>query len=412
MTLRCLVLTLAALAPSWPIQAHDWPQFLGPGGQGRTRAKNLPLTWSEDSPNIAWKVDISGLGWSSPVVQGEQVWLTTADEEGPALRAICVDAKTGQVLHNLIVFERPASSRIHSKNSFASPTPIVAGDRVFVHFGAYGTACLLAPSGQEPRIVWRKQLSYNQVHGPGGSPLLYNGLLIINCDGSDVAYVIALDAQTGEERWCAERPENSGNKFAFCTPAVVEDGGRVQVVSPGAGCVVSYDPQTGRELWSVDYPGGYSVVPRPAYGQGLVFLSSGYERPTLYAIKINGQGNVTESHVAWTLNRNAPHNPSPLLVDNELYVVSDNGVAMCLDAQSGKIHWQRRLGGNFSASPVYGDGKIYFLNETGVATVIAPGKEYQQLATNTLPGRTLATPALIDGALFLRTDRRLYRTHP
>ncbi len=403
-----LAIAWAVLAP-WTASGQDWPQFLGPGGQGRAEVKGLPTTWSEGSANLAWKADITGLGWSSPVVQGERVWLTTAAEEGRSLRAICLDARTGRELHNLAVFDRPESSRVHSKNSHASPTPVIAGDRVFLHYGTYGTACLSIAAEQTPRILWRKQLAYQPVHGPGGSPLLFHDLLIVNCDGGDAAFVTALDAKTGEARWRADRPDNPDKKFAFSTPVAIDVDGTAQIVSAGAGSVMSYDPHTGREIWRVNYPGGYSVVPRPAFGHGMVFVSSGYDRPTLYAIRADGQGNVTETHVAWTLNRNAPHNPSPLLVGDELYVVSDHGVAMCVDARSGEVHWQQRLGGNFSASPVYGDGKIYFLNEAGATTVIAPGKKYQELAVNTLPGRTLATPALVQGAVFLRTDQHLYR---
>ena len=403
MTIFRTVVLLSFVAA--PAGAVDWPQFRGPDGQGRSAARDLPATWSEGSPNVAWKAPIRGLGWSSPAILGNRLWVTAAEDGGKSLRAICLDVKTGDEIYNLEVFHQENPGGVHTKNSYASPTPIVTGERVVVHFGAFGTACL-SPQG---KVLWRRQLEYNHVHGPGGSPLLHGDLLIVNCDGGDSAFVAALDASSGEERWRTDRPENPDKKFAFSTPLPIEVNGAVQIVSAGAGGVAAYDPLTGREVWRVDYPGGYSVVPRPAFAHGLVYVSSGYDRPVLYAIRADGQGNVTDTHVAWTLEKNAPLNPSPLVVGDELYVVSDQGVALCVDARSGEQHWQKRLGGNFSASPLYGDGKIYFLNETGETTVIAPGKDYEELAVNALPGRTLASPATIDGALFLRTDTHVYR---
>lgn len=385
--------------------AQDWTQFRGPGGQGRADVRRLPVAWSESAANVAWKAPIEGWGWSSPVLEGDRLWLTSATEEGRSLRALCLDVQTGREIINVEAMRQEAPRRVHSKNNHASPTPVIDGDRVFVHFGAAGTACV----SQEGKVLWRQQLRYEPVHGPGGSPVLHAGLLFVNCDGGDVQYVAALDAETGAIRWKSDRPENRSKAFAFSTPLVIDVNGQSQLVSAGAGSVVSYDPRTGEEIWRVDYPGGYSVVPRPVYGHGLVFLSTGYDRPALMAIRAEGRGNVTETHVAWTASRNAPHNPSPLLVGDELYFVSDGGVATCVDARTGEAHWQKRLGGNFSASPVFGAGKIYFFNETGVATVAAPGREFEELAVNKLPGRTLATPALAEGALYLRTESHLYR---
>jgi outer membrane protein assembly factor BamB len=389
----------------FPAAAQDWPEFLGPDGQGRADVRDLPVEWSEGSANIVWKTPVRGLGWSSPVVHGNELWVTTADEEGRSLRAVCLDVRDGRQLRDVEVFRQEKPGAVHTKNSHASPTPVLRGERVFVHFGAFGTACL----SREGKVLWRRKLEYNQVHGPGGSPLLVGDLLIINCDGGDAAYVAALDAASGEVQWRSDRPENPNKKFAFSTPLPVTTNGKTQVVSAGAGGVASYDPHTGAEVWRVDYPGGYSVVPRPAFANGLVFVSSGYDDPVLYAIRAGGTGNVTETRVEWTFDRSAPRNASPLVVGDEIYLVSDGGVAVCLDARSGELHWQKRLGGNFSASPVYGDGKIYFQNETGQTTVLAPGTEYQELAVNSLPGRTLATPALLNGAVILRTDTHLYR---
>jgi len=401
-----VTLFLTLVCASGFLSAQDWPQFRGPGGQGHSSVKNLPLRWSNDSENIRWKSELKGLGWSSPSVKGEQVWLTTATDEGTSLWAICLELDSGRTIHEVEVFRPENPGRVHTKNSYSSPTPVIHGDLVFVHFGNLGTACL----STDGKIIWKTRMQYNHVHGPGGSPVVFEDLLILSCDGARDQFVVALDQATGRERWRTNRPENPARKkFAFSTPTLIESDGKTQVVSAGAGHVVSYDPASGREIWHAAYPDGYSVVPRPVFGHGLVFVSSSYDRPKLYAIRPDGRGDVTESHVEWTLNRGAPHNPSPLLVGDELYVVSDRGIAICVDAHTGKQHWQERLGGNFSASPLYAAGRIYFLNEAGVTTVIKPGTTYQELAKNEIDGRTLASLTPVEGALLLRTDTQLFR---
>lgn len=401
-----VTLFLALAYSSSFLSSQDWPQFRGPGGQGHSSVKNLPLRWSDDSENIRWKSEIKGLGWSSPSVRGEQIWLTTATDDGASLWAICLDLDSGRTIHEVDVFQPENPGRVHTKNSYSSPTPVLHGDRVFVHFGNLGTACL----STDGKINWKTRMQYNHVHGPGGSPVVFEDLLILSCDGARDQFVVALDQATGRERWRTDRPANpASKKFAFSTPTLIEVDGETQIVSAGAGHVVSYDPASGRELWHVAYPEGYSVVPRPVFGHGLIFVSSGYDRPTIYAIRADGRGDVTDSHVVWTLDRGAPRNVSPLLVGDELYLVSDRGVATCVDAHTGKQHWQERLGGNFSASPLYAAGRIYFLNEAGVTTVIKPGTTYQELAKNEIDGRTLASLSPVEGALLLRTNTQLFR---
>ena len=394
------VLLLAALL------AQDWPQFRGPEGQGLSKVTTAPLKWSESSENIKWKLPIEGLGWSSPVILGTQLWLTTATEGGKSLRAICVDASAGKILHNVEVFRVETPGPSHKKNSFASPTPVLDKDRVYVHFGSNGTACL----SSDGKILWKQVLKYNPVHGCGSSPALVGDLLVISCDGVADPFLIALDRRTGSPRWKTPRdPSNEPKKFSFCTPLPIEVGKSLEVVSPYAGGVTSYDPASGRPIWTVKYPGGYSIVPRPVYGQGLVYLSTGFDRPTLLAIKVDGKGDVTDTHVVWKLEKGAPLDPSPLLVGDELYVVSDQGVASCVDARTGKLHWQERLGGAYSASPLYSAGKIYFQTEDGVTFVVKADRTYTPLAKNEIKGRTFASPAPIEGALFLRSDTQLYR---
>ena len=408
---RCLLVLLCVVCVS-KTQAADWPQFRGPGGQGHSDATNLPLTWSE-TENITWKVPVAGLGWSSPAIQGDQIWITTAIDEGKKLHAIALDRATGKTLHDVTVFEIAEPGPVHSKNSHASPTPLIEGDRVYVHYGAHGTACLKT----DGTVVWKTQdLKHDHRHGPGGSPVIFEDLLILNCDGSDIQFVVALDKNTGEIRWKKKREHigedrltgKSNVPMSYTTPLLTEINGTIQLLSSGADSIVSYNPRNGEEYWWFRYD-GYSNVPRPVVGKGLVFISSGYDRPEFYAVKVDGTGDVTESHLGWNMKKAAPLNPSPLLVGDELYLVSDNGIATCLDAVSGTQHWQERIGGNFSASPTLADGKIYLLDEEGKTTVIAPGKKYEVLATNTLEGRTLATPAMVDHSVFLRTDTHLYR---
>ena len=399
------------LVASFTLLAADWPQFRGPGGQGHTEAANLPTEWSA-TKNVVWKQDIPGSGWSSPVVVGGKVFLTSAvpidDSKDLSLRALCLDAASGKILWNNEVFRQVANDapRIHGKNSHASPTPVVEGGRLYVHFGHQGTACLDLAG----KILWtNRELKYAPVHGNGGSPVLADGLLVFSTDGANARQVIALDAKTGKLKWRTKRTGTSSQPFSFSTPLVIEVAGKKQVISPASGMVGAYDLTTGAEVWKVRYT-GYSVIPRPVFGHGMVFLSTGYDSASVVAIKADGKGDVTDTHIAWTLKDGAPHTPSLLLVGEELFMSSDGGFASGVDAKKGTVHWKKRLGGNgYSASPIYADGKVWFLSEDGVGTVVKASTTYEQVARNPLGERTLASYAAIDGALFLRSESRLYR---
>lgn len=381
--------------------AGDSPQFRGIDGQGHSDETNLPVTWSE-TENIRWKSNLPGLGWSTPSIVGNQIWLTTAIDEGKSLHVIRIDRDSGAITHDQEIFHHDEPGPIHKKNSYASPSVLIEGDRAFVHFGRLGTACL----DLELNVIWKTELKYEHRHGPAGSPVLFADLLIISCDGTDVQFITALDKRTGKEVWKTTRD----GKMAYSTPLIINVDGKPQVVSSGGEWANSYDPLTGREIWRFHYPAGFSNVPRPVYGHGRVFVSSGYNKPIFYAIRPNGEGDITESHLAWKLDRGAPLNPSPLIIGDEIYLVADNGVVTCLDVVSGEQHWQKRLGGNFTPSPLYADGRIYILDEDGKCYVIAPSKaDYEELAVNELPGRTLASIASADQSLFLRTDTALYR---
>ena len=404
MRIRTLACTgAAALLLAAPAAASDWPEFRGPDGQGHSAESGLPAEWGEDR-NVEWKAPVPGRGWSTPVVVDGRIWLTTGTTDGGGvLRLLAFDAGSGEETLNVEVFRTEDESSPNPKNSLASPTPIVDGDRVYVHFGSYGTAAV-STAGE---ILWTARFPYVTQHGYGGSPILYDDLLILNGDGYDVAFVLALDARTGEVRWKADREEPVSQ--AYSTPLAINVDGQDQIVSVAAFRASAHDPATGAELWRVRYGRGFSNVPRPVYGNGLVFIATGFQTPSMLAVRADGSGDVTDTHVAWTLRRGAPHTPSPLLVGNELYMVSDYGVLTCIDAESGEVHWQHRIGGNYSASPVFADGRIYLQSEEGKTTVIAPGTTYSELAVNQLDGSTLASMAVADGSVFLRTDSHLYR---
>ena len=384
---------------------QEWPQFRGPTGQGHSSEREIPLEWS-DTRNVAWKVPVRGRGWSSPVVSNGRVWITTsvAESGGASLRALAFDVESGRELLNVEVFRLSNANLKNPKNSHASPTPIIDGDRVYVHFGGEGTAALDASSGA---TIWARKFPYASQHGSGGSAALHNDLLIFSGDGHYEAWVIALDKRTGDVKWKTERRKPFDQ--AYTTPLVISVGGRDQVVSVGAYRAAAYDAVTGREIWMVRYEEGFSNVPRPVFAHGLVYITTGFFQPAVLAVRPDGKGDVTGTHIAWSTTRGAPFTPSPIVVGDELYVISDLGVLSCLDAKTGKLHWQERLGGNHSASPIFAGGRIYFLSEEGAATVITPGTTFQKVAVNEVNGATLASMAVADRSIFIRSLTHLYR---
>jgi outer membrane protein assembly factor BamB len=395
----------------WAALADDvWPQFRGPDGQGHASATRLPTEWSE-SENVAWKTALPGSGHSSPVIGRGLVWLTYALEEGKSLWVAAIDVKTGRIVREIEVLRTDAALPANGKNSHASPTAVLDGDRVYVHFGSSGTACVSTVDG---KTLWTNQdLQVDHQEGPGSSPILWRDLLIVHCDGRDHQYIAALDKQTGKLAWKTERsgetPPISDFRKAFCTPLVIDAAAGPLLISPAAQRLFAYDPATGEERWKIQYSPGFSNVPRPIFGDGLLYICTGYMKPELWAIRPDGQGDVTATNVVWKVTQHVPANPSPLLAGNELYLVSDAGIATCLDAKTGKECWRQRLGGSFSASPLYAAGKVYFFGEGGETTVVEAGRTFKQLAKNKLDAGFMASPAAIDGALILRTRTHLYR---
>ena len=393
--------------------AEDWPEFRGKTGQGLYAGKPLPLHFGLEK-NLVWKAAVPGRGWSSPIVDGKRIYLTTAvvtDEvkDHVSLRAMCLDAETGKTIWDHEVFQQNGETApmIHEKNSHASPTPIANDRRLYVHFGHQGTACL----DLDGKIIWtNRELTYDPKHGNGGSPVLYGDKLIFSADGNDLQFVAALDAATGTIVWKTDRriDKTREYQFAFGTPLVINAAGKEQIISQGSGVVNSFDPKTGKELWRVRY-GGWSVIPRPLFGHGLVYVCTGFVRGQLLAIRPDGSGDVTDSHIVWKFERAVPNTPSPLLVGNEIYLIGDGGVAACLDAKSGKMHWQERISGTYSASPIHANGRIYCLSESGTVTVLEAGTQFKILSKNELKERALASFAAVDGSLYVRTAGHLFR---
>ena len=439
-TAKCRVVVcqlVAALVLGWggqAVQAEGWSQWRGPAGDGHApQAHDLPRTWSE-TENVVWKREIPGKGWSSPVIDGGQIWLTTAVESelsaeekerrlasipnagtlelsGPvSLRAICLAQATGEVLHDVELFLIDEPQPIHKLNSYASPSPVLANGMLFCHFGDFGTAAIDAATGKKR---WANRLlRLNHENGPGSTPVVWNDRLIVHCDGSDVQFVAALDTATGELAWKTPRSgelrDDPQLKKAYGTPLIITHGGQDLVISPGADWVYAYDPADGRELWKVSYGVlGFSIVPRPVAAGDMLFLSTSFMQPELLALKLAGAESPPQ--IVWREKRGGPTMPSPLVVASELYMVSEKGVASCLDVQSGENRWTERLGGNFSSSPLFADGLIYMANRDGETFVLKPGRDFALEATNQLGGSIMASPVAVGSSLYIRTEHGLYR---
>jgi len=422
---NCCYLIACFLLLAQSVARPDWPEFRGPRGTGQAsgpagkKPTGLPLRWSE-TENVKWKTPIPHRGWSTPVVMGGQVWLTTATPDGHDFFALCVEADTGRVRFNQKLFHADTPEPLgNSVNCYASPSPVIEPGRVYVHFGSYGTACLDTATGQ---VLWeRRDLACRHFRGPGSSPILFQDLLILTMDGVDLQYLVALDKKSGRTVWKTDRttewndlgpngrPIAEGDmRKAFSTPLVIEVNGKSQMISAGSKATYGYDPRSGRELWKVSVP-GYSSSARPVFGHRLAFITSGFGQTELLALRVDGRGDVTDTHVAWRTNRGVPRMPSPLLADDLLFMVSDSGVVTCLEAVTGKEVWKQRLGGEFAASLLYADGRVYCFNQEGETTVLKAARTYEVLARNTLASGFMASPAASGQALFLRTKTHLYR---
>ena len=430
LTILCLFATVFA-----GFSNADWPQFRGPNGQGTIAEAKIPLTWSE-TEHVAWSAAVAGKGWSSPVVLGDQIWLTTGVESPPSpeqieqrfkesglaaedfkrrqvagnlsLRAVCFDLASGKLQHDIELIQTDRPAAIHTGNSYASATPVIEPGRLYCHF-AQGTCCLDIEAG---RVLWKREFAVDYSVGCGSSPMVHGDLLVVPCDGIDQQFVVALDKHTGKTVWQTPRPPiraaDGQQKKAYSTPLLVEHDGREQLIIPGAQWVISYEPATGRELWRVDHGVGFSNVPRPIFGHGMVFICTGFGSKELWAIRVDGEGDVTSTHVAWKQNSQIPTNSSPVLVDDMIFLVSDVGIAGCFDVKTGEQVWKQRIGMNFSASPIAVGNRVYFFSHEGEIITIAAAREYQELARGRIDGQIMASPAVLKDRLILRSDTKLY----
>ncbi len=399
----------------------DWPEFRGPHGDGHASGTGFPLHWSETN-NVKWKTAIPFKGWSAPVVMGDQVWVSTATEDGHDYYAICVDAKTGKIRFNEQVFHTEHPEPLGngaSMNSFATPSCFIEPGRVFVHFGSLGTACLDTHNG---KVLWKRDdLPCRHYRGASSSPISYENLLILTMDGADLQYHVALDKKTGATVWKTNRSvvwndesvpgpmaRDGDLRKAHSTPLIVTAAGKSQMLSSGAKAAYGYDPKTGHELWKVQY-NDWSVAPRPLFDGKLAFFVTGLTKAELWGVKTDGQGDVTDTHVVWKLKTHIGKYASPLLVDGLIYTAAAESFISCIDAATGQMVWTERVEGKFAASPIYADGRLYFFNQEGTTTVLEPGRTFKTLATNTLDDGFMASPAASGKALYLRTKTHLYR---
>ncbi len=417
--MKKLIPVILAACSVIAMAADNWPQFRGPDGTGHSDAKDLPTEWSE-TKNIVWKTEIHDRGWSSPVIFGKQVWLTSASKDGRQLFAICLDRDTGKVIRDIKLFDVTQPQYAHPFNTYASPTPVIEQGRVYITFGSPGTACI---DTKTFKVIWeRRDFECNHFRGSGSSPIIFRDMLLMHFDGSDHQFVVALNKNTGKTIWRTERsidfqdldkngkPAAEGDlRKAFSTPHVVELNGRWEMISLGAKAAYGYDPFTGKELWRVEERGQHSASTRPVLGHGMIFYPTGFSNGQLYAVRTGGNGLVTDTHVAWRVKRGASNKPSILLIDDLIYMIGDTGIASCVEAKTGEIVWQQRIGGEYSASPVYADGKIWLFSEEGKTTAFKPGRTFEKLAENNLDEGFLASPAIAGKAFFLRTRTHLYR---
>ena len=412
-----LILTsclLGALGSPCPVAAAEaWPQMRGPTAQGLSDAKGLPVTWSERE-HIAWKTAIAGEGWSSPVIGTDAIYLTGALDDGRSLHAYRIDLASGTVVWDVEVFTNSVVPAKHARNTHASPTPVVNGDRLYVHFGAMGTACLAIDDG---KTLWaNRDLKVDHEVGAGGSPILYRDELLLSCDGIDAQYGVALDARTGTIRWRSDRSAverlakvSASLRKSFSTPLVVSVDGQDQAITIGAERLYAHDPLTGKEVWYIDFT-GFSNATMPVSDGKMLILNTAFANSQLWGIRLGGaSGDVTASHVAWKVKFSSLSQPSPILFDGRVYVVNDSGILLCLNVDTGKEIYKERLGSDFAASPILADGRLYFFDARGKATVVQAGATFTALATNTLDAGCMASPAVVGRSLIVRTRTHLYR---
>ena len=413
---------LLSIGYAEPTLKDQWPEFRGPNGNGIVVGeRGLPTTWSEEK-NIAWKTKIDGKAWSSPVVWDDQIWITNSSADGKLMEGICINKKDGKIKYRLSLFSNETVEPLgNNVNSYGSPSPVIEKDAVYIHFGSYGTTAIDTNSGKE---IWKRtDLECRHFRGPGSSPIIFQDMLILTMDGDDFQYVIALDKKTGKTKWKTERStkwddvEPDGKirgdgdlRKAYTTPTFMKVSGKTIMISPGAKSCFAYNPINGKELWNITYS-GYSNASRTVIYKDNAIINSGYGKPHLISVKIDpsAAGDISGTHINWDIFKRVPKRSSPIIVGDQLYMTTDEGILTCLDAKTGESNWSDRMPGHYSASPIFADGKLYFFSEMGHCYVIAPGGDYNLISKNKLDSGFMASPAISGKAIYARSKTHLYR---
>lgn len=393
--------------------AVDWPAYRGPAGQGVSDAKNVPTEWSTEK-NVVWKTEIPGRGWSSPLLIDGKIVLTTAMEETVNdlhdLKVLMLDAVTGDIVWLKTVLHATIAEGEdrHPKNSLASPTPAIDEGVIYAHFGHMGTVALDFDTGE---VLWKRKISYTAKNGAGGSPVVVGDLLVFTTDSVEEPVVTALFKDTGKIAWRTTRSHQVQNNFSHGTPLVIENHGRMEIISPGSGMVGAYRPEDGKELWLVRYPMGFSMSTRPILVDGVLYMGTGFSRPSLYAIRVDGAtGDLTDTHVKWMYRKSMPKTPSPNFVNGNVITLEDGGRLQSLDSETGELRWMEPLKGKFSASPVQVGDLLYCVSEEGLCCVIRVRDDGCEIISEIEMGEeTLASPAIVDNTIYLRTRHHLWK---
>jgi len=417
--LNCICISIIVFNPIVVIaQQSNWTQFRGTNLDGISLDTEVPIVWS-DTTNVLWKTQIRGKGWSSPVVYGDQVWVTTATVDGKEMSGVCVDFKSGKVLFDILLFKQDSVYAKHSINTYATPTPCIENGFVYLNFGSTGTACVNTVDG---KITWKRDdFKVEHVQGTGSSPMLYKDLLILHYEGTDRQFIVALNKKTGETIWQTERPKECYEKLepigkkAYVTPIVVNIMGRDLLISNGAAVCIAYDPLSGKEIWRV-VQGEDSTIAMPITENGIVYFYTSFVTPVegekfveLLAVDPSGKGDITKTNVLWRFKGPILQLLTPLVKDGIIYTVDSRNNLIAIDAKTGESLYTKRLKNKYNSSPVYAAGRIYFTSVKGETLVLKEGRTLEILAQNQLPGELYATPAIANNSLIIRNESTLYR---
>ncbi len=400
-------------------QEKNWTYFRGTDLNGIAATDNIPLKW--DAPAIKWKTEIHGMGYSSPVIYGNQIWVTTATEDGKELYAVCINYQTGEIIYDIKVFTPEEVEKKSALNTYATPTPAIEKGFVYVHYGNVGTACINSSNG---KVVWKNSdFKCKFVQGPASSPIIYKNLLILHYEGTDVRFIVALDKSTGKLIWKTDRPAEpyepltSIGRKAYITPLIINVKGKEMMISNGSAVCQALDPGTGSEIWRL-VDGAESTISMPFTEKGVLFFYTGFQIAddgfkfaNLLAVNPDGKGDITGTNIIWKKRHGLSSNQmlSPVIKDGLIYTVTTMNNMMCVDAVTGDEVWSTHLTTNFNASPLYINGNIWFFSVKGEVVVLKAGRKYEVVAQNQMDSGIWATPAVLRNSMILRTVKYLYK---